>query len=476
MGKYGQNSVFYVDIMANQPGVSHSNNLCVIHYPNEEIERILVDCGLSQEEGNNDYYNHNFSFKPENLNYVLLTHCHLDHSGKLPLLIKKGYRGNIYMTNATSVLLKPALKNSYQNNKSTAIKRKTSSLYSKYDLDETLQKRITSCCYDKTIQLGKYVQAYFIKNGHMLGAAMIFLKISYPEQEDINLLFTGDYCDENVFFEVTAIPKAIRKKRLTLITEATYGDTSSDTIQKGLFEESLVNTLTKKGTAIICGFAIERVQEILYRLKQMQDVAVLPKEIPIYLDGNLAIVNTLIFLQNGLGIKKEMLNYLPENFMFVDNNNRDTILQDKNVKIVVTTSGMGSHGNAPIYIEHFLPVENNLILFTGYVAKGTLGYQLKNIPKGCSLFVGKEKVKRVAEVVYANEFSKHAKGDTLIALEKNLPNVVLVLITHGSKNAKEVFLEKVRKEIHPNNVGILGDKYFYRIGATGLIKTMKSKL
>lgn len=207
----------------------------------------------------------------------------------------------------------------------------------------------------------------------------------------------------------------------------------------------------------------------------MQESGELDEQVPIYLDGKLAIKYNDLYLSGRLDIEKEMLNFLPKNLTYVCNDNRSDVLYGTDKKIVLTTSGMGTYGPAQEYIPEYISREDVLIQFTGYTAEGTLGAKLKNTKFEEMVEIGGLIIKKRAEVEYTNEYSAHAKADEMIDFLKQFTNLRLVLINHGKMNTKKVFAGKVINEVNAKNVGILGRDYFFRVEPYGLVKTVSTK-
>ena len=170
-----------------------------------------------------------------------------------------------------------------------------------------------------------------------------------------------------------------------------------------------------------------------------------------------------------------MRNFIPENLTWVDKGNRSEVLEDKNVKIILTTSGMGSYGPAQIYIPEYISRSNSLIHFTGYTSEGTLGARLKEALINENVQVGGMIVKKRAQVEYTTEYSAHAKADEMLEFLKKFNFLKLVLVNHGEFNAKEIFAERIVNEVKPKGVGILGCGYLFRVNPYGLIKNMSTK-
>ena len=228
------------------------------------------------------------------------------------------------------------------------------------------------------------------------------------------------------------------------------------------------------GTALIPVFSLGRMQEILYILKTLQDEGKIPNEIPVYVDGKLGMKYTYMAASGTFTIDEDKREFLPQNVIYVDKTIRGNIIKDNKPKIIVTTSGMGSHGPAHTYIPIYITRKNVLIQFTGYVAEGTLGRELKDTPKGEAVKIGGVLYRKQADVEYTNEFSGHAKADEIITFLKKFEKINLVLVNHGEFYSKDVLAERILDEIDPKNVGILG-RYFYRISPYGLVTSKSTK-
>ena len=468
----GANELFYADIMAVSPEVTGSCNLVIVKLPNKETIRFVVDCGLFQER-EYDKYNYTLPFKTEDIDFCLVTHNHIDHTGRLPFMVKKGFLGSIYATNTTCKLLPLALEDSSRVLKDVSKRKNEPILYGENDVERTLEL-LKPCHYNETINVNDNVKVTFLTNGHLIGAALILVQIHYPRYDDINILFTGDYNDKNLFFDVHHIPKWILKLPITVIQESTYGNMDSTEIER-CFQKNILEYVERNGTIVVPVFSLGRAQEILYQLKCMQDEGNLSKSVPIYLDGKLAIKYTILYINDGLDIKEEMRDFLPENLTFVSKTDRNSILKDLEGKIILTTSGMGSYGPAQVHIPEYITKTTSLIHFTGYTAEETLGRRLKDTEIGEIVEVGGVITKKRARVEYTTEYSAHAKADEMIKFLKQFKDLKLVLVNHGKLEAKNIFAQRIVEEVEPKKVGVLGRDYFFRINAYGLIKTLSTK-
>lgn len=471
----GSKNRFYMDVQTLNSGVTGSCHLCIVKYPDGETTRFIVDCGLFQGNDESGEENLRFPFNEDSIKFVLITHNHIDHVGRLPLLCKNGYQGPIYTSPPTSILLPEALFDSYRVLKDTAKRRHQTNLYGDTNVYQTL-KLVKSLPFCKAISLDDHIKITFFYNGHLVGAALVLVEISYPGEENINWLFTGDYNSSNMFFDVPALPKEVQEMPLNIMQESTYGDMNTDKILP-CFEANVLSTLSenRNSTIVVPVFSLGRSQEILYFLRNLQDSGKLPMQLPIFFDGKLAKRYTSLYLSGSLGIKESMLDFLPHSLQYVDTGNRESVLMDHQEKIILTTSGMGSYGPAPQYISTFIKQKNALIHFTGYTAEGTLGRSLQTAAIGDIVKIGGILAEKQARVEYTSEFSAHAKADELIRFLRQFTNLNLVLINHGDTEVKEKFAKRVIKEIHSKDVGIASRDIFFRVSPYHLIKTMTTK-
>ena len=371
----GSKERFYADVMAMHPAVTGSCNLVIVKFPNGETLRFVVDCGLFREKLYDDL-NPLLPFSPDKVDFCLVTHNHIDHVGRLPLMVREGFYKEIYATRPTCKLLPLALYDSYSALLDTSKRKNQKCLYNETDIDRTLT-HLVPCDYDKTIGIGDHVKVTFFYNGHLVGAAVILVQISYPGYEDINILFTGDYKKDNIFLNARDIPTWVLGLPLIVVQEATYGNMNTEDIVP-CFKANIKNAINKGKSIIVPVFSLGRSQEMLYELKCMQLDGSLDPCIPIYFDGKLAIKYTDLYLKDVLGIKPEMKDFFPENVTVVNPPLRDALLEDNNPKIILTTSGMGSYGPAQVYIPAYITRKNALIHFTGFTAEGTMGWKLKS--------------------------------------------------------------------------------------------------
>lgn len=487
------NIKFYIDTMALHKEVTGSCILNIIRFPNGTTKRFLVDCGLFQE---NDYYylNSSLPFNASELDYVLVTHNHVDHTGRLPCLINNGYKGKIHTSKTSAKIIGYALGDSYKVLKTRQKISGQKQLYTHDDVDQTINQ-VEGHEYEKSFYLDseKNIKVTFFMNGHLAGASIILLQVKYKDNsgkpyEPINMLFTGDYNNKNIFFDPKPLPNWVYDLPITITQEATYGAMNSSEI-KYVFESNMLKALENGKEILLPVFSLGRAQEILYILKNWQHQGKLDKSIPIYFDGMLGMQYNRVYLEDGLDNRPECKNFLPENFHDISGNNerRRNLSNDGKQKIVVATGGMCTHGPSQSYIAPFLRNPNALIHLTGYCAEDTLGRKIYNAMHGEVVSLGKDKtdkdgntiytgpvVTKLADVEFTSELSAHAKGDELIDFLRPFNKIQLVIINHGSYQSMDTHVNNIVKQINPKDVCIHGS-YVYRLDGYGLIKFFSTK-
>lgn len=454
-------SRFHVMVDALHPEVTGSCIAVRVNYPDGSSNTFLVDCGIFNEKdliGNNT----SFPFDERKIDFVLVTHNHVDHNGRLPLLFKGGFKGKIYTSDVNNSLMPTAIRDNEKVMKLQCRNHNTKFLYSDINTRDTIDS-LVGCTYYKPIRYSENIIITFFPNGHLLGAALILVQLIYPGYEGINLLFTGDYNDKNALFEVNELPNWVFELPLTIVMESTYGKINSEAI-KPCFSKNVEKALISNSTVICPVFSQGRAQDVLYNLKKMQSQGIVDRNIPIYLDGNLAIKYTEKYKASSM---LSVGNFIPDNFSYVDDDLREKLIEDNNVKIILASSGMGSFGPANQYLNEYIGRKNTLIHFTGYCAKGTAGREIKDSGNGETVKFSGRFIKKYAEIEFTKEFSAHAKADELIKFLQKFSNLKMVLLNHGTSESKELLAVKVLKETTMKNVGILGSDYCFRINAWG---------
>ncbi|MCL2859577.1 MAG: MBL fold metallo-hydrolase [Oscillospiraceae bacterium] len=512
---------FYVDLMSGSSGVTGSCNICSVRFPDGKRQKFVIDFGQYQEweyEG----FNRELLIDPDSVSFVIATHVHLDHVGRLPMLIRNGYEGKIFCTYGTQELLEPALRDAHaimrqkfsraltkyrKSKKPESFQKKSSGkkdrnghgknyktykngngkngdnylknlrpLYDEYNVADTLAST-EGVPYEKWQKFNKNISFMFLKNAHLPGAACVLVKISYPGRKSITILFTGDWNKKNLFLGEIDLPNKVKNlKHLHVVMEATYGTTVSSEVEP-CFKDNILKTLKKGGSVVVPAFSLGRAQEVLYHLKQMQNESQLSTAIPIYYGGKLTATYTKKFQVAGsLEVLTEMRDFLPQNLTFVGKKNIGDVLGKEEQAIFVVSSGMCSFGLSPICAKHFLGNSNALIHFTGYCAEGTWGRNLIEAPDGAKVkFNGYGDALKKAEVVSTKEFSTHAKADELLEYCKGFKGMSTLLLTHGSPDVKENFKEFLEPGGVEAEVVCLDRSNYYRLDDEGIVFRKSTK-
>lgn len=461
---------FYAEITSASPEVSGSCITVSVHYPDNTSTSFIVDCGSFQER-QYEKLNSSFHFDPKKVDFALITHAHIDHIGKLPFLVSEGFSGPIYCTEDTKKIMQPALNDSYRIACDNAKQNSTSMLYTKEDVSTVLDLT-RGIIFSKTIQVDKNIRVTFFKNGHLFGAAVILVEISFPECKPINFIFSGDYNNKNPFYEVPALPDYVYSLPVTVFIESTYAYMNSSEV-KYVFEENTQRFFYDhpSGSLVIPCFSL-RIQEMLLKIRNMQKAGLLDSNIPVYVDGKLGINYTNLFLDKKLScVDEDKYDFLPRRVHYVNRKIRLNRYISTNPQIIIASSGTGSYGPAQGYLQKMLSRDDVLFHFTGYAPEGTMARRLKDSPTDTFVKVGGILTKKNAQVEFTNEFSAHAKRDEIIGFLKPFKNIQAVFPTHGQENSKNIIGEEALLQTSAQEVGILSDKVSFRVGPDGLISS-----
>lgn len=462
----------YVDIRGYHKGVTGSCIRNTVHFSDGNKFRFLVDFGMYQGEGHHGI-EYNDSVSPEKIDTILLTHTHLDHDGALPIFVRKGYNKDIYMSDASAAVIDIGLMDSYNIMKRDAKLKRQPIMFSESDIEQTI-KQIKAVKYEQTVKIHSNISVTFLNNGHLIGASAILVQIDEPGGI-INLLYTGDYKPNNIFLDIKPFPSWVYAlPNLTIISEATYGSTNSWEVAH-TWEDDIIEACSRNQLIFNCAFGQGRAQELMYRIRILQDAGKIPKNYPILIDGTTTISYTFRYLDrsNIIRMKEDAKNFLPYNIQFVDNKSRPALLEKKEHAIFISTSGMGSHGPAATYIPHFLSNPNTLLYIPGYASEGTLARKIIEADYGEEIpFKDGHSVIKKAEVKQTSEFSSHATADQMIEFFQQFAPLS-ILFNHGEKEKKEALEARVQKELGIKKTGILGIGFVYRVNSYGIDKAVE---
>lgn len=465
---------FKVYLCAYSNEVTGSKFMLVVERPDGKKYHILIDDGYFQEP-NYRYLNYVEDLNPDNIDAIILTHNHIDHTGLVPKTVKHGYRNKIYMTEITQELIPGFWNDCAEQQESNAQEMrekfpfeadKFHALYHTEDVDRAM-KLTEGVPYRKSIEILPGIKLTFWENGHILGAGMILLQCSYPKMKPLNFLFTGDIRLTNCFYNVPRFPKWFRNMELIIICESTYGTTRQEDI-KYCFKNNMLEAFARKQNVLIGAFAQGRMQEMLYEFKGMQEEGLIPDDYEIWLDGPLGIETTFKYQRILEWYNPRKRDFLPEGLKFVNPKTRDSILSDGVKKILITTSGMLSNGPARVYVPMFLERKDALIHLVGYAAEETLARKLLDAKRDDGVQIGSHWYKKNAVVKTTREKTSHATEDQLIEFINMFSNVVFLGVNHGNTDVKISFANDVAEECeNVQEIGIFDREHmfcFYRVG------------
>ncbi len=431
-------------------------------------KRILLDCGMFQgSRRESAIKNSTFNFEPKDIDAMVLSHAHMDHTGRIPLLYKKGFKAPIYCTYATQDLSHVMLMDSgyIQEKDEEYFQRHLADSSIKFDGPLYTQAQADECKslfvgrnYNERFEVIPGVHCTFVEAGHILGAAMVLLEIE-ENGKTIRFGFSGDI--GRAMLPIIRDPQPMPEVDY-LICESTYGDRAHDDIStaRHSLKELIVKTANRGGKVLIPAFSLERTQEIVYDLHLLWDEKEIPA-IPIIIDSPLASSVTEIFKKHPECYDKEMyeqfLGRAHNPFQFSLVNYTASVEESKELNsargpmIIMAGSGMCEAGRIRHHLRNELDDEKNMVIAVGFMAENTLGRRVLD-PTVKTVKIFDEMVQKKAEVAYINAYSGHADMhdlDAYIAAQKSLKKLFLV---HGEERAMTAFAKRIKEkrtlEIH----------------------------
>ena len=420
-------------------------------------KRILIDCGLYQGGWEIENENHgDFGFDPAEIDYLLLTHAHLDHCGRIPLLVNRGFSGEIITTAASRELARLVMLDSAHINEEEAARRTRQAarrgkdvtgikpLYTTLDALNSLDYFGHTAQYETPVRLGEHVQATFFDAGHILGSASILLDLE-EDGERKRILFSGDigYSDRAILHD----PKPPSDVDI-VVMETTYGDRPHKQLQPSIEElyEAINETFERGGNVVIPSFALERTQEILYYLREGIESGRLPPFMQVFLDSPMAISATEIFRRHSECYDKEAEKLFLDDkdpfgfpgLHFTRDPSESMAINRINCgAVIIAGSGMCNGGRVRHHFKQLLWRESNSVVFVGYGATGTLARAIIDGAETVKLF--REEVPVKAKIYTLGGFSAHADCNELRAWHKKTGRPEQTFLVHGEINAMSQF-------------------------------------
>lgn len=427
---------------------------------------ILVDCGM--EQGNDVYENQELPIAASDVDCILLTHAHIDHSGLIPLMYVNGFRGQVYSTSATAQLCEIMLRDSahiqmfeaeWRNRKAARSGGKLKEFVPLYDMDAAVNvcKQFAGCEYDRVYDIAEGIKIRFTDVGHLLGSASIEVwATEKTENGDVTekIVFSGDI--GNINKPIIKDPKHVRDADYVVI-ESTYGNRSHGGTPN--YVEDLTDifkrTFERGGNVVIPSFAVGRTQELLYIIRKIKEDNLVGRDFDVYMDSPLAIEATNIFIKNvescfddeAVELVRKGINPLsfPGLKYATTGDESKQINFDPNPKVIISSSGMCEAGRIRHHLKHNLWRSECTIVFVGYQAVGTTGRIIVDGAEEIKLFG--EPIQIKAEIVQLKGSSGHADKDGLLCwINAFDTKPKKVFVVHGEDSVCDEFTECLKEE------------------------------
>ncbi len=436
----------------------------------------MVDCGM--EQGKDVFQNIELPVAAANIEAVFLTHAHIDHSGMLPKLYKDGFKGKIYATDVTCDLCNIMLRDSAHIQESEAKWRTRKAERAGVEAPEPVYNMkdaigaislFRRCNYSEIIRVAEGIELRFTDIGHLLGSACIELWLTEGAVSK-KIVFSGDVGNTNQ--RIIRDPQFVEETDY-LVIESTYGNRLHEADRSNVIHELaayIQKALDRGGNVVIPSFAVGRTQEMLYAIREIKQKGLVKghDSFPVYVDSPLAAEATAIFMQcNPICFDEETASLIKQGVnpiwfdnirMSVTSDESKQINFNSEPKVIISASGMCEAGRIRHHLKHNLWKDNNIILFVGYQAEGSLGRRLLNGEKHVTLFG--EEITVNAEICSLHGTSGHADQSGLIYwLEGFKSKPELIFVNHGDNDSCEDFKDLLNKKGYNADAPYSGTEY-----------------
>lgn len=420
--------------------------------------KVLVDCGLFQ--GHRELRERNWedpAFSPSELDAVIITHAHIDHTGYLPRLVKLGFRGPVYTSKATADLLKILLPDSgrlqeedadYRNRHNLTRHEVALPLYDEKDAREAL-KLIQTCSNDgKPTEVAGGITASFLIAGHIIGASLVLVEMT-GEGDPIRFLFSGDlgHYDQPIVKDPAPPPACDY-----MMCESTYGNRLHGDVDSKTQMARIINeAVARRGPILIPAFAVGRTQEVLYLIRELEDEKRIPI-LPVIVDSPMASQATQVYSRSRDEHDVEYASILANkrhplrtgSMMTASTRDESKKVNDMHgTRIIISASGMMTGGRVLHHAVRLLPQENATVVFVGFQAAGTTGRRIQDGERRVKIMKGWVDVNCYVERIEG--FSAHADWKAVLRWLEGLPEAPkTVFTTHGEPEAAEAMAQHIR--------------------------------
>ncbi|MEW9096239.1 MAG: MBL fold metallo-hydrolase [Clostridiaceae bacterium] len=434
---------------------------------------ILLDCGLYQGKDEKEKGNENFNFNPKNIDYVILSHAHIDHSGRIPLLYKQGFKGDILCTEGTKDLCSIMLEDSGSIHEMEAewvsrkrIRMGLSAVEPLYTakIAQLSMYLFKGYPYNHWVELFDGFNIRFRDAGHLLGSSIVEILVNEGEK-DIKLVYSGDLGNKGL--PILKDPTFIEEADYVIL-ETTYGDRLHEKFDTNLNElvDIIKSTFKKGGNVIIPSFAVGRTQEVIYALNKLVENDIL-KNIKVYVDSPLATESTRIFNKYTKYYNKEATKLIADGdnpfqfdgLVFTKSPEESAkINKIQSNAIIISASGMCEAGRIKHHLKHNLWRKESSVVFVGFQAEGTLGRNILNGTKRVKIFG--EEIAVNAKIYNLPGLSGHADRNGLLNwLEAFNKKPKAVLLIHGEEESQRSFKELLDSKGYKSYIMSSGDTF-----------------